>query len=199
MCFYVTEYLNRTLPIRASHINKTLDKPTQFFLSWATRRSISMHTLSRWLTSVLKLAGIDTEQFTAHSYRGTGLSGAHNEGATNEQVITAGNWANTQTFNSFYYAPTTSSSVGKIILDHFAHVRSIFSTAVLFNFNSMFIMFILCLSTYLLIFCQLYLIPSLLLYCISGNARDMHTLPGYSPLQKNCSSMYWRCQILKSD
>lgn len=119
VCDYVLAYLNRTIALRAGEVTKGKPKPTQFFLSWATKRPVTKATLARWLTTVLKLAGINTEQFTAHSYRGASLSGAHEKGASIDQIVKAGNWKSVDTFKSHYCAPTNTSAVGRLILEHY--------------------------------------------------------------------------------
>ena len=84
---YVTAYLNKTLMLRIKEVNKGKPKPTQLFLSWATEKPVSKQTLSRWLKTVLGLASIDTKQFSAHSYRGAGLSTALAKGVPIEKII----------------------------------------------------------------------------------------------------------------
>ena len=116
---YVSSYMNRTLAIRAHHVAQGLEKPTQLFLSWATKKSVTKQTIGRWLTSVLKMAGINTDQFAAHSYRGAGLSAARAKGASIEKIVEQGCWKNIKTFQSFYSAPSEDSSIGQLILDHY--------------------------------------------------------------------------------
>ena len=82
VCDYVTAYMNRTITIRASHVAEGKEKPTQLFLSWATKGPITRQTLSRWLKITLKNAGIDVSQFSGHSFRGAGLSSAYSHGAS---------------------------------------------------------------------------------------------------------------------
>lgn len=118
VCDYVLNYMTRTFSYRSQAVKKGLEKPTQLFLSWATHKPVSKPTISRWLTTVLGLCGIDTNQFKAHSFRGAGLSNAKSKGATIQQIMTAGDWTNAQTFNSFYNAPSTESSMGKLILNN---------------------------------------------------------------------------------
>lgn len=113
---YVLRYMNRTFAARASAVRKGLPKPTQFFISWKTKSPVSKKTIARWLTTVLQLAEIDTGQFKAHSYRGSGLSAALKRGATATQILQAGDWTNIHTFNHHYNAPSINSNVGKIIL-----------------------------------------------------------------------------------
>lgn len=125
VCDYVLAYMNRTFSIRADTVRKGHAKPTQLFLSWATHRPVSKPTISRWLSTVLALSGIDTNQFKAHSFRGAGLSNALEKGASVQQIIQAGDWTNVQTFNSYYNAPSTKSSIGKLILDQVQDAVSI--------------------------------------------------------------------------
>ena len=113
---YVISYLNRTLPLRASIVKQGKPKPTQFFLSWATKKPVSKPTLSQWLKIVLSNSGIDTTQFSGHSFRGAGLSHAHEKGASIERIVQAGCWSNVSTFKTHYLAPRQDSSVGRIIL-----------------------------------------------------------------------------------
>lgn len=117
VCDYVTYYMNKTFNIRAQHVAEGREKPTQLFLSWATKKPVTKQTLSRWLKLSLKDAGIDTQQFGGHSYRGAGLSHAVNKGASISQVVTAGCWTNTETFKRYYFAPENDSVVGKIIIN----------------------------------------------------------------------------------
>lgn len=133
VCDYVIAYLNRTLAARASQVSKGFSKPTQLFISWATKKPVTRATLARWLKHTLKLAGIDTDQFKAHSYRGAGLSAACAQGASIQQIVAAGNWTNTDTFRTHYHAPETTSAVGKIILQHFVGVSTL--SMVYFQYN----------------------------------------------------------------
>ena len=87
------------------------------FISWKTKKNVSRPTLSRWLKLVLKLAGIDTAQYSAHSFRGAGLSNAFYKGAPINKIIEAGNWANVQMFWNHYHAPPSDSHLGHLILD----------------------------------------------------------------------------------
>ena len=116
---YVTAYLNKTLNLRIQEVKRGNPKPNKLFLSWATKKPVTKQTLARWLKSVLALAGINTNQFSAHSYRGAGLSAAKTKGAPIEKIVAYGDWKNAQTFHSHYAAPCETSPVGKLILSHF--------------------------------------------------------------------------------
>ena len=110
----------------ASHVSHYIDLTKdyrddngQLFLSWKTKKPVVKQSLARWLKLVLKLAGIDTNNYKAHSYRGAGLSKAYQRGASLQQIVAAGNWANATTFQRFYNAPTTNETeIGNIILEN---------------------------------------------------------------------------------
>ena len=106
---YTKFYLDSTKAFRKD--NKYL------LISWKTKRNVSRPSLARWLKEVLKLAGIDTSQYSAHSYRGAGLSNAFYKGAPINKIIQQGNWANVNMFWSHYHAPPSDSHLGHIILN----------------------------------------------------------------------------------
>ena len=106
---YVKKYLEMTKDFRKE--NKFL------FLSWKTKKNVSRPTLARWLKLVLKLAGIDTSHYSAHSYRGAGLSNAFYKGASINRIVEAGNWTNVEMFWSHYHAPPSDSHLGHVILN----------------------------------------------------------------------------------
>ena len=116
---YVVAYMNRTLALRALQVNRGLEKPTQLFLSWATKKPVTKTTIARWLKNILSLAGINSEIYSGHSFRGAGLSDAYSKGVSVEKIVQHGSWTNVRTFKTFYSAPSEDSSVGRIILDQF--------------------------------------------------------------------------------
>ena len=63
---------------------------------------VSANTISRWIKEFLKLAGIDTSIFSAHSTRGAAASSAAAKGVAIDSVLRAGNWARESTFRKFY-------------------------------------------------------------------------------------------------
>ena len=111
---YVKAYIEKTKDWRSPDISNS----SQFFLSFKTHKPVTKQSIARWLTHVLSLAGIDTEKFSSHSYRGAGLSAAYKRGASIEAILKAGNWTNVGTFKSFYNAPSSDSNTGKLILNH---------------------------------------------------------------------------------
>lgn len=122
VCDYVKAYMQRTAPLREKLVNESHPKSSQLFISWLTKRPVTRQTLARWLKTSLSQAGIDSGQFSAHSYRGAGLSAAYNKGANINQIIEAGSWTNVGTFKKHYLAPENTSNVGRIILQQMARL-----------------------------------------------------------------------------
>ena len=108
VALYVQYYIKTTSSYRNGE--------DQLFISWASKKPVCRQTLARWLTTVLGMAGINTETFKAHSYRGAGLSKAYQKGASLDQIVKAGNWSNSCIFKNYYHAPSYESSVGALIL-----------------------------------------------------------------------------------
>ena len=106
---YVLFYIEATKDFRPQSERK-------LFTSWKSYKNVTRPTLARWLKTVLQLAGIDPH-YGSHSYRGAGLSNAYFKGASIDQIIKAGNWSSVSTFKSFYCAPSSESSIGRIILN----------------------------------------------------------------------------------
>ena len=65
---------------------------------------------------MLKLAGIDTNTFKAHSIRGASVSAAASAGITTNQIMEAADWSSVSVFQRFYYRPTQSNQVGAAVL-----------------------------------------------------------------------------------
>lgn len=126
VCEYVKAYLEKTECIRQEHTERGRPKPTKLFLSWATKKPVTRQTQARWLKLCLKLAGINADQFSAHSFRGAGLSNAYKNGASIEEIVKAGSWTNVETFKRHYFAPESSSGVGKIILSALQSGKAIY-------------------------------------------------------------------------
>ncbi|KAG1497103.1 hypothetical protein G6F54_005998 [Rhizopus delemar] len=71
----------------------------------------------------MKQAGIDTEKYSPHPIRSAASTKAVEKGHSIENVKQHANWSrNTQTFERFYYKPTTTLTLGSQI------TNSIFST-----------------------------------------------------------------------
>ena len=100
---HLTEYINRT---------KTLRNPdcTKLLISFAKpHKAISRETVSRWCKTVLRLAGVDTKQFGAHSTRAASTSCAARKVGDITNILESVGWSNATTFQTFYNKPISKS------------------------------------------------------------------------------------------
>ena len=114
----VTTYMSRTLKYRIREVRARRPKPNQLFLSHKTGKPIARNTISRWLTEVMSMAGIDTTYFKGHSTRGAGVSKAKSRGANPNQLILQGDWSNVTTFEKHYDRPILGPALSDLILEH---------------------------------------------------------------------------------
>lgn len=90
---YLREYIRRTKPLRSS---------SQLFISFvAPHRAVSKDTISRWIKLTLQKAGIDTNQFKAHSTRAAATSAVQRDVDITTILQSAG-WSRHSTFARFY-------------------------------------------------------------------------------------------------
>ena len=73
-------------------------------------------TIGHWIKDTLRLAGIDTEVFSAHSTRGASTSWAAARGVPIGDILRAANWSSRSTFEQFYYRPSNSTIYSRTIL-----------------------------------------------------------------------------------
>ena len=73
-------------------------------------------TIGHWIKDTLRLAGIDTEVFSAHSTRGASTSWAAARGVPIGDILRAANWSSRSTFEQFYYQPSNSATFSRTIL-----------------------------------------------------------------------------------
>ena len=94
---YLKEYMKRTKPFRN-------ENNEQLFLSWKTHKPISKDTLSRYIKNGLKIAGINTDIYKAHSTRAASTSAAQKT-IDIASILKAASWRNAQTFAKYYSKP----------------------------------------------------------------------------------------------
>ncbi|KAK2571165.1 hypothetical protein P5673_003727, partial [Acropora cervicornis] len=89
------EYLDRTANMRQDHhkLLVSYQKP---------HKSISKDTVARWLKQELKLAGIDTSTFGAHSTRAASTSAAKAHNVSITTIMKSAGWSSESTFSKFY-------------------------------------------------------------------------------------------------
>ena len=105
------EYIKRTGPFREEN------KETKLFISTRKpHKHVTTGTLARWMKECLRLAGIDTSVFKAHSFRRASVSSAYAHGATLHDIMSAANWSSVSTFREFYNRPVGENSFHSAVL-----------------------------------------------------------------------------------
>ena len=108
--------LQNTWLLRWKAVRLGKPKSTQLFLSYKSGLPVACNTISRWLTSVMPMSGIDTTYFKGHSTRVAGVSKAKRRGATPNQIIVQGDWTNASTFLRHYDRDIIGPAVSDLIL-----------------------------------------------------------------------------------
>lgn len=108
----LTEYLDRTANMRQDHqkLLVSYQKP---------HKAISKDTVARWLKHELKLAGIDTSTFGAHSTRAASTSAAKDHNVSITTITKFAGWSSESTFRNFYNKAiaSTKENFGQKLLD----------------------------------------------------------------------------------
>ena len=73
-------------------------------------------TIGHWIKDILSLAGVDTDNFSAHSTRSASTSHAATRGVPISDILKAANWSTQTTFERFYYRLVGSDSFQRAIL-----------------------------------------------------------------------------------
>ena len=71
-------------------------------------KAISKDTVARWLKQELKLEGIDTSTFGAHSTRAASTSAAKAHNVSITTIMKSAGWSSESTFRKFYNKATAS-------------------------------------------------------------------------------------------
>lgn len=92
---YLQEYLGKTSDLRGNtrEIFITSKKPF---------KAISRDTVSRWVKSVMREAGLDVQVFKPGSTRAAASSKAMQDGVPLDEILARGGWSNASTFRKFY-------------------------------------------------------------------------------------------------
>lgn len=97
---FLKEYVERTELLRGTH--------SQLLLSYCKPfKPVSTDTISRWLKKVLANAGININEYGAHSTRSASTSAARAANISVKTIMDAAGWANVETFRKFYDKPIT--------------------------------------------------------------------------------------------
>ena len=99
---YIKEYLKRTKLKRQSD---------QFFVKCAKPyNGVSRDTIRRWTKQVLKLSGVDTVRFKAHSTRAAATSLADFRHVPMDTILKFAGWKSYSTFARYYKRPIMGDS-----------------------------------------------------------------------------------------
>lgn len=66
-------------------------------------KAVHVDTIRRWLMHIMKLAGVDVEEFKAHSTRSASSSKAKEKQVPLDSILAAGMWKSETTFSKFYH------------------------------------------------------------------------------------------------
>ena len=81
-------------------------KKRYLFLSYVRpHRVAGSQTISRWIKTTLKMAGVDTDIFKAHSTRAAACSAALSHGTPLEVIVKSAGWTKSTTFARYYNKP----------------------------------------------------------------------------------------------
>ena len=87
-----------------------------FIATRRPHRPVKPCTIGNWLKTVMAQAGIDTQQFTAHSTRGASTSKAKSSGVSTSDILRTANWSSSSTFTRFYHRPVQMGQFGRRVL-----------------------------------------------------------------------------------
>ena len=88
---YLQEYIKRTATLRGDE--------SQLLVSFAKpHKPVTKDTIARWIKSILKKSGIDTDKFTSHRTRAASTSRVKAAGLNLQQIIASAGWSNSSTF-----------------------------------------------------------------------------------------------------
>ena len=89
---------------------------SKLLLSFAKpHKAVTTKTISRWIKSALKDAGIDTNIFQGHSTRTTDASTMNRLGADINTILRAGGWSSEKNFAKFYNKPLQNETFNEVM------------------------------------------------------------------------------------
>ena len=108
----------RTLSVYLDKTNQVQGSETKIFLSFIKpHKAVTSSTIARWLRTILKQAGINTEIFSAHCTRGASASAAARDGVTLEDILKAANWSSESDFQRFYHKEVDRAAYRRAVIN----------------------------------------------------------------------------------
>ena len=104
-------YLKKTKALRKNE--------TKLFISYVRpHKTVSGDTVSRWTKETLRLCGIDTKVFTAHSTTSACVSKANEKNVPVHEIMAKAGWKSAETFRKYYNKPVIQGNrLASAILD----------------------------------------------------------------------------------
>lgn len=93
------EYMKRTRAMRDTKVTRV------FLTTQRPYQPIARATLSRWVKTVLKAAGVDVVHYTSHSTRSATTSAAAGADVPLDTILRTAGWSGPSTFRRFYNKP----------------------------------------------------------------------------------------------
>ena len=87
-----------------------------FILCVKPHKPISAPSLARWLRSLLKASGVNSDIFKAHSVHGASTTAAANSNVPLSEILKMADWSSASTFQKLYYKPVRSSTFAHGVL-----------------------------------------------------------------------------------
>ena len=107
-------YLKATRTIRPAIPSS---KPDPLFISYVKpHKPISAPSLARWLHSLLRASGVNSDIFKAHSVHGASTTAAANSNVPLSEILKMADWSSPSTFQKFYYKPVHSTNFAHAVL-----------------------------------------------------------------------------------
>ena len=90
--------------MKVYHKSKDLrNNETKLFISYVRpHKPVSRDTISRWTKETLRLSGIDTKVFTAHSTMSASVSKANEKDVPVHEIMPKAGWKSAETFRKYY-------------------------------------------------------------------------------------------------
>uniref|UniRef100_A0A8W8NI59 Tyr recombinase domain-containing protein n=1 Tax=Magallana gigas TaxID=29159 RepID=A0A8W8NI59_MAGGI len=107
--------------IVSGHISKIKDFRNMNLMSSTLHSDIpQLNNITRWLKTVLSSSGLDSNMYTAHSFRGTAASVAFSSGVSMKDIMDTANWTSTKAFVQFFHKdlPVNNNDFATNVLDY---------------------------------------------------------------------------------
>lgn len=113
----IRSYLERTSSFR--EISDNIDRSWLLLSFVKPHHPITTSSVSRWLKTIMAEAGINTNQFKAHSTRSASVSKAYFAGVSVTDIMQQAHWAKESTFARFYCKPIHKSAFQQSVLKRY--------------------------------------------------------------------------------